>query len=871
MHDRAVPDSDKLPSLYCAPPSELMDRVEVAQQDVNQYAQDHYLMWPEQSKRLDEDKGGYSTHPWGQLEQKRKLGSSYSEGARLFTAIAKTYCKSQPTQNLEHSLLRGHAEIQSLYDEHLRELGQQYEKGDGTAREQMKDIIIRLQETLLTQLREAEEQGATLDLVMLQMEIDEVRIRALAIMDELYERLSNLPSVPWPISIDPTKEEDSDSGNDIVLPDFNAALEQSLSPDGKEPQDPTAHQPMQFSFFSELQLLSWRLSYTGYQSGARRGLHRCGDTRDEEYGPYLGCSSTLGMGNGPFIEIDSLDDCIKCLGNWRTALAYLGFQGFCGTTMSVLIEDHHRHGVAKTFHVSLNQIDSLIQTIRDTLEEELLKGSMKRWMQKVLNVEDTALSDCDLVGILRSLCGILSIGLVSFSGSHVCRFDANLWGQEMETIPVSLEGYTFKPRKLACLDDFIGGPAWILGKIDTPSKGMKISLTLQDLEELWGPVSLVGGTANQAPVIGTERGFVVPLPREQQSFSFVSPLCAEIECHWVTEIPQHLSDENSDTRILIRDTSRILIGTSTDIEAGLIVNEKCKSSMSHIGQQMACRLQYPGTCKSRYVRDGYDLQFVAGKYVTAGFMQNFKRIPERTLKAMLIADFKRPDTQLVPLLNYRVGLEVSACTGNAQRVTLWDALRLSQTSIQPIDHPTHCAHKVGDKGCISSCWTRWQSMDEIDSLDYKPGKGLLLTGIEARRVVINSVLALMHTGVDSDGNLQVSWPFSNSPGNCPVLSSTPQGSHNWFPVVKDTRKTSSFAVFSQRCLEFSEQGQTRPCSALWQDGHFRPLQTTLSTRILTPTQDGSVSGLLVGVRLLIGGTFDSHEGSERQVGDRRYC
>ncbi|KAJ5964023.1 uncharacterized protein N7479_003899 [Penicillium vulpinum] len=86
-------------------------------------------------------------------------------------------------------------------------------------------------------------------------------------------------------------------------------------------------------------------------------------------------------------------------------------------------------------------------------------------------------------------------------------------------------------------------------------------------------------------------------------------------------------------------------------------------------------------------------------------------------------------------------------------------------------------------------------------------------------------------------------PFSRSFRRQSVLSPL---------VAKDTRDTSSVAVFNQRCLEFLEEKEMLSCSALCKEGHSRLLQPTLSTGILTPTQEGPVSGLLVGVKFLVG-------------------
>ncbi|KAJ6071819.1 hypothetical protein N7499_009833 [Penicillium canescens] len=343
----------------------------------------------------------------------------------------------------------------------------------------------------------------------------------------------------------------------------------------------------------------------------------------------------------------------------------------------------------------------------------------------MLSVREDVSSSSNLEGLVRGLCIVLSIGLLSFTDSHVYRFDLKVWNKEMEEIAVGLDEYSFQPRKLACLDDFVGGPAWILGqgtkKEQQQQEGMKLSITIQDLQELWGPVSLLGGTADEAPVIRTERGFIVALPREQQTSSY-TPLST---------------------------------GQPSETKVGLVVNQKCKSSIATIHQQIACRLLYPGTCKSSYMSDGYDVQLVGGQYVTAGIIKKYKRILKRTLKAMLIEDCAKPGTGLVPLLNLRVGLEVIACTGNAQRVTLWDALRLSQASIESTDDPMYCAHEIGDRLCISSCWTRCRSVDDIDC-DDMPRQGKPFSGIESRRVIISSILALKHSGVDSEGNLPVS-------------------------------------------------------------------------------------------------------------------
>lgn len=123
----------------------------------------------------------------------------------MFTAIRKKYHERQSTRELERSLARGRTEIQNRFDLHNQELGYRYERGDSIAREHMKDIIITLQGALLRHLREAQEQGTTPDLMALQIESDQGRVRTLVILGDLYQRLSRPSPVPPSVSmsIDP--------------------------------------------------------------------------------------------------------------------------------------------------------------------------------------------------------------------------------------------------------------------------------------------------------------------------------------------------------------------------------------------------------------------------------------------------------------------------------------------------------------------------------------------------------------------------------------------------------------------------------------------------------------------------------------------
>ena len=124
----------------------------------------------------------------------------------MFTAIRKKYHERQSTRELERSLASSRTDIQSRFEQHRQELGWRYEQGDAIAREQMKDIIIKLQGALLKHLREAQDRGTTLDLMALQTESEQGRARTILILGDLYQRLSRPSPVSpsFPLSIDPT-------------------------------------------------------------------------------------------------------------------------------------------------------------------------------------------------------------------------------------------------------------------------------------------------------------------------------------------------------------------------------------------------------------------------------------------------------------------------------------------------------------------------------------------------------------------------------------------------------------------------------------------------------------------------------------------
>ncbi|KAJ5920587.1 hypothetical protein N7516_011445 [Penicillium verrucosum] len=501
--------------------------------------------------------------------------------------------------------------------------------------------------------------------------------------------------------------------------------------------------------------------------------------------------------------------------------------------MSILIEDPVQPNIARAIHICPQELDGPGSSYSTRVDEIL---------QEICG--DNGLLGDFLPGQEDSrfcfLATALLVGVVSFSGSHVCSFDVNLWRKSVSEIPVGF-GFFFRRRDLACLKDFVGGPAWVLGRSREKSEGirMKVSLTVQDLQELWGPVWLVGGTRENGPIIRTERGFVVPLPRHQQS----DITGRGVECHWTKTCPLYADALNP---IMLTNTSRVLIGTTF----GLTVNSQCQNQIGDIQGHFANQLQLPGACNHYYITEGYEVQLIGGQYVTGGIVGKRKRIPATTLKAALISEILDPELDVTPLLKMNIGLEISPCTGNARRLSLWHTLYLSQKSQRP-HKLADCKHGIGNIECIEQCWK--QSLSNRSTAGVRcfdcgvantttapPAatnfKNDISNNNVARSRIVSAIMALQHTGLDPEGNLQAYWPFVETRMTRRIQ---PSRSSKWFNIIADTRDSATFAVASYHCLEL--QGERSLTCRL--NGYRDPLQKTcLSIRVaqqpLTMTERG---------------------------------
>lgn len=246
-----------------------------------------------------------------------------------------------------------------------------------------------------------------------------------------------------------------------------------------------------------------------------------------------------------------------------------------------------------------------------------------------------------------------------------------------------------------------------------------------------------------------------------------------------------------------------------------IRNGKCP--MSHILVCTKRTLKVPGTYGSTYEPDSYTVNFASGYKFTFGATKGWKRKPERPLKTTLLAMLNGMKGKIIPILKANVGLEISRCSINARRITLWDALTMAHVGKKvhtnnitaPISDP--CNHSVGQIACIAECWNLAGALSRVGVhftddmlIDVAPGDSSEISESKSkvRELVLDAIAELEETGVDQEGVLQAFYPYAEAPTVvCLNLESKEtKESNNWISMVKDSPYTACFAVISDSCL-----------------------------------------------------------------------
>jgi hypothetical protein len=405
---------------------------------------------------------------------------------------------------------------------------------------------------------------------------------------------------------------------------------------------------------------------------------------------------------------------------------------------------------------------------------------------------------------------LLAIGLASYAGSHVNQFDNTAYYKPVECFQLP-GGFNFKKRPLSCLSEFIGGPAWILERPGPTPENYIISITAVDFANLWGPVKIGMGVHITDRPIYTERG-VITYDNTSLGRDIAKP--GEMVSHWQKTIdyqpksPQHVSLEPSASNLAEEIGSgldmKLLIGMNNrGSRSGLYHDTSCEIDTKKAREERSHALDFLGVSSDRLKFHQAGVTIGSGQLVNGGVQIIWKRIPGRRYKDMIMYHFQHNKSDFAAILRLRVGLEISICTGNSRRITLWEALRLihdncSLRGSESSNNP--CQHGPGDMECVIKCWSTLEK--DFPRPSNQESQYQIKSNYES--VLRDTLSHLRMTGVDDDDRLKAIWPYTQSLFTYLIKVKGKDGICNgWIPVLKESRDVTTFAVMSNRCLSYT--------------------------------------------------------------------
>ena len=478
----------------------------------------------------------------------------------------------------------------------------------------------------------------------------------------------------------------------------------------------------------------------------------------------------------------------------------------------------------------------------------------------------------------------------------------------VDSAPDMDDTVVFQQMPLACSNGDIGGPLFMFRT--GPVAPQALSLYLVDYADLWGPLwAKPDEISGDVSVVHTEQGLLYRRPSPAPFAHDEEVTCHWITtrlspCINGDPFPGHKTFMFNERRTLTTDreemlpaaplpfpaTARLLlghpstrtelisprntsVGGSIDLEPeprdrthrmtarfherdigdhrqqGLFESDDCDLKKYDLVESKVFNPTPINTGDAQKVPDSFTIGLSAGYYLTATGSRTYKHIPKRTRKQSIIGQckMKTPGIEWLKLLSLQIGLEVSWCTWNARRTSLWQALKLAFS----FPESDHCRHGIGDPACVLKCWKghftasfvrQWEVRLKELECGYKARRHVRALYEEFLSEVMPRMIPLLEcTGVDEEDTLHVYWPG----GSFPETVKIPLESAPWLRIIRETPLNATFAVFNPICLGYKgplgsgrEIETLRRCCELDQWIHGKPphdpvLQTQIEIKRAT--------------------------------------
>ncbi|KAJ9659327.1 hypothetical protein H2198_003203 [Neophaeococcomyces mojaviensis] len=518
--------------------------------------------------------------------------------------------------------------------------------------------------------------------------------------------------------------------------------------------------------------------------------------------------------------------------------------GFCQSYYSCLTKHTGRH-IAEVVKIPASLIGSTKSSIARAIRlvrsghtkshsnDLQLRGCLQEQCFEILDLllrSHPSMNEINvpILVLCRMIAIYLDLALVSYMGSHGVRFDLEYLKEDAPNIRI-IAGTDSSLildcglEQLACLDDFLDRrKVWVFrihgSQVRAPLSGAKYarrSLTIlsrmEDFADLWGPVWAIPAGEdhpNKIKQYNTSKGTICRV-----STGPVDDSGGAMSCHWYSWPSFRRHQESrllpQQQQYLMDRDDLLLIGMHWQD------NKSCPYPIADFERSYGEKMGILGTSESAWKLDSRALALSFSKFGGIQLQGTQKRIPEITLKQHILDKWtNKPERANPSILNQLHGIEISHCTGNAQRITLKELM---------IRYPLR---QILDRQIPNWDTTTWGS-DFFDALRTSNPDDILKvwkTHVGNRRdmaALVCSVLeTLDKTGMADDGFTAA---FLHKDQDRSIDLDLLQ--NDWARALRDSPSTAVYAFVNEVCIEcFTPDHRTATCNGL-------PAFTVLRTRM----------------------------------------
>ena len=576
---------------------------------------------------------------------------------------------------------------------------------------------------------------------------------------------------------------------------------------------------------------------------------------------------------------------LKVLSHVTQNINFLRTKGFMNSFFSYLIKDSFRKSVARLECTQSHEVDRLRDWIQTTLEFKGLQVNDSTMELSIADAEHISrlFESCPLTQTqgpllgtvhlierfecLLDTCRMLDLALISYSAAfrgdvlEECK-NTKLRLRLHSLADAANNPVSLQRRHLTCLNPMLReDQVWVFLP-PTDQGSFHLSAGISSLADIWGPCWEVRRDP-EGPLVQLNigNGCIVPWKNNDE----ISLLLDERLCHWLpynlsqewslateggleAEPPEELPDTPENIHHYasfacsepFSSDDRLLIAANSDELQCLPCG--CESTSMIREFQNRGRLSVLGTKRLLNFIDTKQVSLVGGAHgVSVGASLHWKQIGPRTVKDELKEAWEyQPETRHPRLFKALWGVEVSLCTLNARRVSLWDLLKSSsiQELVKRYPWPNQNVEEIRAKGAFQAA----MACDDYRDL-FRLWEDQRRWVKEYGKVLLVCMRALFKTGLDYQrGEFNLFWMApSNVLPNRAVLATSEQ---TWTSVLEDTPTGCTMAVLRDECFRFSDSTVSPSCKCVPSEAR-KSSSSVLETSLHVSPNLGPTLGLKV--------------------------